>query len=50
MDAVINAPVIGRGDFLVCVGGGRRGAKGATIAREAGARAEVEEIVRGGIE
>jgi len=37
MDMVINAPIIGKGDFLVCVGGGRWGAKGATIAKEAGA-------------
>jgi len=44
MDAVINAPVIGKGDFLVCVGGGRWGAKGATIGKEAGARAVVIDL------
>jgi hypothetical protein len=44
MDAVINAPVIGRGDFLVCVGGGHWGAKGAMIAKQAGARAVVIDL------
>jgi hypothetical protein len=44
MNKVINAPVIGKGDFLVCVGGGRWGAKGATIAKEAGARAAVIDL------
>jgi hypothetical protein len=44
MDTVINTPVIGKGDFLVCAGGGRWGAEGATIAKEAGARAAVIDL------
>ena len=41
MNTKMAAPVIGKGDFLVCVGGGRWGVKGAMIAKEAGARAVV---------
>lgn len=41
MDTAINTPVIEKGDLLVCAGGGRWGAKGATIAKELGARAVI---------
>jgi hypothetical protein len=44
MDMMINAPIIGKGDFLVCVGGGRWGTKGATIAKKAGARVVVIDL------
>lgn len=44
MDTVINAPVIGKGDLLVCAGGGRWGAKGAMIAKEVGARAVIIDL------
>jgi hypothetical protein len=38
MDKRNNASIIGKGDFVVIVGGGRWGTKGAVIAKEAGAR------------
>jgi hypothetical protein len=38
MDKQNNIPIIRRGDFVVIVGGGRWGTKGAVIAKEAGAR------------
>lgn len=44
MDTVIDTPVIGKGDLLVCAGGGRWGAKGAIIAKEAGARAVIIDL------
>jgi len=44
MDKVINRSVIGQQDLLVCAGGGRWGARGATIAKEAGARAIVIDL------
>jgi len=44
MDKVINTSVIEKGDLLVCAGGGRWGAKGATIAKEAGARAVIIDL------
>lgn len=44
MRKVINTSVIERGDLLVCAGGGRWGAEGATIAKEAGARAVVIDL------
>ena len=44
MDKVINAPIIGKGDFLVIVGGGRWGARGAMVVKEAGARAVIIDL------
>jgi hypothetical protein len=41
---VINTPVVGEEDFLVCVGGGLWGAKGATVAKQAGARAVIIDL------
>lgn len=44
MDEVINAPIVRKGDFVVIVGGGRWGTRGATIAKEAGARAVIIDL------
>lgn len=44
MNTVIDTSVIGKGDLLVCAGGGRWGAKGAMIAKEAGARAVIIDL------
>ncbi len=44
MDTVIDAAAIGKGELLVCAGGGRWGVKGATIAKEVGARAIIIDL------